>query len=154
MRALIRSLAEGEAKWPLFLHGPAGTGKTCAGLCLTDYVDYGQYWTLSRLCAHVIEIQHDRVTNDAGYRVSVESFWNRMMGSPLVVLDEIGCRDRVSDHVYECLKNVLDVRHRKPLVCISNLQVEKVEELFDDRIASRLCEGTVLKLGGKDRRIE
>lgn len=154
VRDTIRSLVDGEAPWPLFLHGPAGTGKTCAGLCLVDHTPGSMYWTLSKLCSHLIEVQHDRVTNSAGYHVTIEKFWNSVSAAKVVVLDEIGCRDRVSDHVYEAAKTVLDVRHGKPLVCVSNLELEKLEALFDDRIASRLCEGTVMKLGGKDRRLK
>jgi hypothetical protein len=46
LRQSLRRLALGELPWPCFLHGPVGTGKTLAALCLLDHlVEDGLYWT-------------------------------------------------------------------------------------------------------------
>src|SRR5437868_6300640 len=45
LRATINRLINGNEPWPLFLHGPAGTGKTAAALCLMDFAG-GRYFTL------------------------------------------------------------------------------------------------------------
>lgn len=151
-REAIRCCVNAESPWPLLLHGPAGVGKTCAGLVLCDYAR-GCYWTMPGLCEHVIDLQRGRVQTDHG-PVYQKSFWNGFSASTLIVLDEIGCRERASDHHYETLKTALDARHNRPLLCISNLNPSALVRIYDDRILSRLACGTVVELSGKDRRIE
>ena len=85
--------------------------------------------------------------------ITPEDLWRRVGRAQLFVLDEIGARDRVSDFHYETVQRVLDDRMNKPTVCISNLPLAKVADLYDDRIASRLGAGLVRVLEGKDRRI-
>ena len=72
---------------------------------------------------------------------------------PFVILDEIGGRDRVSDHHYEAVKTLLDVRQGKPLMVLSNLGLSEIEKVYDDRIASRLATGTIVRVDAKDRRL-
>src|SRR5438309_255396 len=48
IRLLLRGLISGAEKWPLLLTGKAGTGKTCAGLCLLDWAG-GDYWRFAEL---------------------------------------------------------------------------------------------------------
>src|SRR5262249_12878111 len=79
--------------------------------------------------------------------------WERIANAPLIVLDEIGSKERVSDHHYETVKGVLDKRHGRPLICISNLNLDEIKNVYDDRIASRLAAGTVFELLGEDRRL-
>lgn len=162
VQAAIRSLVAGEAPWPLFLHGPAGTGKTCAALCVLDHCK-GEYFTASSLCEWAIEAMKGTLTWKAltgespqlgDGMTTVDSFWRWIASRTLIVLDEVGCRGVVSDHHYDCVKRMLDVRFGKPLIVLSNGDLAALEHLYDDRISSRLCGGTVLKLSGKDRRLQ
>ena len=41
----LRGLCAGKLRWPLFLHGTVGTGKTCAALALCDVVRRAAYCT-------------------------------------------------------------------------------------------------------------
>ena len=152
----FEELIRGKAPWPLFLYGPAGTGKTCAGLCLLDHA-WGEFWTAATLAQTVIEVMHGRLTWHHEGRTgnyTLTTFWRRLATAPLIVLDEIGCRDRVSDHHYECVQRLLDDRAGMPLIAISNLDREKLAGLYDDRISSRLSVGTVVHLTGDDRRLQ
>lgn len=149
----LRQVVAGESAWPLFLHGPAGCGKTCAGLALCDHAN-GWYWTVPQLCAEVIESQQGRLRNVEGSPIWPPVFWSHVARRALVVLDELGCRDKVSLHHYECVKELMDCRAGKPLVCLSNLGPDALDRIYDRRIASRLCGGTVVALHGRDRRIE
>ncbi len=79
--------------------------------------------------------------------------WRNIENAPLVILDEIGCREKVSDAHYEVIKELLDVRHFKPLVCISNLSFKEIGSVYDGRIVSRLGNGTVVEMVGSDRRL-
>ena len=161
----LRRLVAGEADWPLFVHGPAGTGKTCACLCLLDHCDGGVYHTAASLCSVLIEAQQGRLTwrfagavNAAAavawHRVVTEQFWGWLGRAPLVVLDELGSRDKVTDHHYDAVKRVLDERHGKPLAVASNHPLAALAKLYDDRVASRLAAGTVVRLQGRDRRLD
>lgn len=147
----------GRTPWPLFMHGGVGTGKTCAALFLCDYVagraifrDFGQ------LCSDHQDAKMSRLIWEGSYSqtlVRPGEYWDDWRHYALCVLDEIGARDSVSDHVYETLKMAVDTRYGMPLVLISNVGLKRLAELFDDRIASRCAGGTVVHLEGDDRRI-
>ncbi len=157
LRSAIRAMVKGEKPWPLFIYGPAGTGKTCAVLCLLDFISDGDYYTASGLCETVIQSQAGRLEwYHEGYGGTLwpEKFWSKFAAKSLVVLDEIGTRDKVSDHHYECIKRVLDDRHGKPLILLSNLDLTTLARVYDDRIASRMAGGTVVKLDGPDMRLQ
>ncbi len=162
LRAAIRSLVKGDSPWPLFVHGPAGTGKTCAALCLLDYVQQSEvfasgYYTTSGLCETVIRSQAGRLDwycEGRGGIIWPEKFWEHFAGLRLAVLDEIGSRERVSDHHYECVKRVIDDRSGQPLILLSNLTLAQIAQVYDDRLASRMAGGTVLKLEGPDMRLQ
>lgn len=122
---------------------------------MLDYSE-GKYFTTSELCQTVIDLNFGRLSwskEGHGGTLTSDMFWRDVSSVPLVVLDEIGSRDRVTDHHYDAVKRVLDERMNRPLVLISNLSLEEVERLYDDRIASRMGAGTVMNVQGKDRRI-
>jgi DNA replication protein DnaC len=158
LRATLRELITGSSPWPLYLFGPAGVGKTCAALCLLDYSG-GAYWTQDSLMDRIISVGAGRITvvmsQYAGSMVqSTEGFWRQQQREPLVVLDEIGCRDRVRDFAFNSVKTLIDVRENLPLIVVSNLDLAAIERLYDERIASRLGSGTVCELAGEDRRLK
>lgn len=155
LRLTIRSLVAGESPWPLFIHGPAGTGKTCAMLCLLDYAG-GEHHSVSGLCSLMNRAALGRVewnNEGRGGKLWPEEIWARIAKKPLIVLDELGCRSNVSDAHYEVVKEMIDVRHQKPLAVLSNLPLGTIGKLYDDRIVSRLSAGTVIELSGADRRL-
>ncbi len=155
LRSEIRAVIGGEKPWPLVLFGEAGTGKTCAALCMLDYAG-GDYFTVYSLCARLIQSQQGRLEWSQEGRGGViwpDKFWSMMASQPLVVMDELGCRDRPSDPHYEAVKEVIEIRAGKPLVVISNHGLERIAQLYDARIASRLAAGTVFCLDGEDRRL-
>lgn len=156
LRDVIRHLVSGKSPWPLYLTGAAGGGKTSAALCLLDHAG-GFYWTASELCRQLIECQQGRATWSFEGRsgsLTVPAFWRQQGSASLVVLDEIGARDRATDHHYECVKDLIDCREQKPFVVIGNLSFEAVAKIYDDRIVSRLAAGTVFSLTGDDLRLK
>lgn len=168
LRETIKALVNGKAPWPLFLHGPAGVGKTCAALCVLDRaysigayrveiegkefytVDQpsGIYRTAQEIC-DVLFSEHGKVR-----RTKTDATWKEWTEARLAVLDELGSREKVGDFVYNTTKALLDVRAGKPLIVISNLDLAALAVLYDDRITSRLASGTVVKVDGEDRRIK
>lgn len=154
--ATLRALLRGEARWPLLVTGPAGTGKTCACLALLDYVVGAAYQTVPGFCALLIESQQGRLewsSGGHGGKLWPAQLWAKWRESSLACLDEIGARATVTDHHYETVKACLDERQGRPLIAASNLDLATIGKLYDDRIASRLAAGTVLQLEGEDRRI-
>ncbi|HEX4129733.1 MAG TPA: hypothetical protein VHZ24_06800 [Pirellulales bacterium] len=141
LRRVLDALAAGRGRWPLFLHGEPGAGKTCATLSLCDVVETAAYATLEEIVSRTL-------AND-------ESLVRRFSSKALIVVDEIGARQKIGDAQYSALKNVLDVRelaHNRVGIYISNVTPTRIAELFDDRIASRLLCGTCFELLGTDRR--
>lgn len=136
---LLYRLAAGEAKWPLYLHGLPGRGKTRAVLAYCDHVMQSWYCTVDRLADMIID-----------HRAP----WQRMEEFSLAVLDEIGVRQRVTDLDYQAVQRFADAREKAllPVIYVSNLTAAELPAAYDDRIASRLLCGTWYELTGPDRR--
>jgi hypothetical protein len=138
----FRSLVAGKAPWPLLLHGPAGGGKTCAALALADFAESAAYWTADGLV-------------DAHMGPGKVDVWEAVQGKALVILDEIGAREKVTDLAYSTIKQLVDVREmscNRVAIYVSNLGPDRLAGLLDDRLASRMLCGTVVEVAGEDRR--
>jgi len=146
VRGVFGSLVRGSGRWPLYLWGPVGTGKTCAALALCDYTR-GRYWSMESIVDELFESYR-------GSGSSATNLWSDVARPPIAVLDEIGGR-AVSDTVYGAVKHFWESRqeHGNVAVYVSNLSPDQLQQVFDDRIASRLTCGTVLELSGADRRL-
>lgn len=74
--------------------------------------------------------------------------------APFLVLDDLGSGS-LSDHERRNSLEILDQRlnHRLPTVVTTNLELEAIARLMDDRIASRLAAFTHVQLSGVDRRV-
>ena len=73
----------------------------------------------------------------------------------LLVLDDLGA-EKMSEASRQIFYLLLDRRYRhcKQTIITSNLSLNELQEAFDDRIASRICEmGIVVDLGDKDWRV-
>lgn len=141
LRDKLRELASGERKWPLFLFGDTGAGKTSAALALADFCELAFYDELDTLCDSVMNHTID---------------WDLIGWADLAILDEIGVRTKATDLHYTTVKSFWERRKRREqrTIYISNIQPQGIADVFDDRIASRLLCGTVVELTGDDRRKE
>lgn len=154
LRTTIRSLAAGEGRWPLYLWGKAGTGKTCAALALLDFAG-GFYFTADDLAETVSDAMMGRLrTPGASRLICAKELWTELATCSLVVIDELGEREKVSDHHYGTLKRLLDRRESMPVVCIGNRSLRDIEQLYGEPVASRLAGGTVFQIAGPDRRLD
>jgi DNA replication protein DnaC len=159
LRRAIRECVKGDRRWPLFVRGAPGRGKTCAALLLLDHAG-GFYVTASSLADWVnaaafgrLEWSTLQLADNVG-KPDPTRLWTVLAKTSLVVLDDIGTREKVSDAHYETIKRLLDEREKRPLMVLSNLSLDELAALYDDRIASRLASGTCLELAGEDRRLE
>lgn len=157
VRRAIRGCLTGETNWPLFLHGPAGTGKTCAALCLLDHVG-GEYFTVGDLCEKLNQSAMGRLEwsrEGRGGTLWPDRFRLIYLSQPvLLVLDELGLRDTVSDAHYESVYRAVELRMGRPFVVISNHPLERLEKIYDARTVSRLGAGTLVEVSGADRRLQ
>jgi DNA replication protein DnaC len=154
----IGKCCSGRSAWPLYLYGPAGTGKTCGALVLADrvsgwvgFIDFAVLCDALRRCKmgeYVWSGTHGQTQVDA------EGYWVAWAKLRLCIIDEVGSRGDVSDHQYETLKAAIDARFNSPLVLISNLDLGQISRLFDDRVASRIGAGTVVSVEHTDMRLE
>lgn len=71
----------------------------------------------------------------------------------LLVLDELGLRDSVTDSHYDAVYRCVELRTRRPFIAISNHDLERLTKIYDGRTVSRLGAGTLVEVSGKDRRL-
>ena len=102
------------------------------------------FYTIDEACEENILAQKGELTWGE-YTSSVREWWARLEAARLLVVDELGTRSQVSDHHYATLKRIIDCRHAKPLVLISNLSLQDLHHRYDHRITDRLAAGTVIR---------
>lgn len=145
MRDVFQSLVNGEAPWPLLIHGPAGSGKTLAALSLCDICETSFYIAAEGLADQTMKSTPEEL----------DAFWRRIASKDLAVLDELGCRQVVKDLHYISAKRFADVRDQEAnsvAIYISNLSPQQLYDAYDDRFGSRIACGTVFHLDNEDRR--
>lgn len=141
------------SEFPLVILGQAGAGKTCAALLFQSHIsDFSAYvtethWADMHRRGKLAE--SDRQANDFKTERWLWDKWNR---ANCCIIDDVGTREKASDHRYEVLLNSINKREGRPLVVISNAEnLEMICNLYDERIASRLNGGTVVTVAGDQR---
>jgi len=153
LKQILRDLGAGLRPWPLFLRGLAGVGKTCAALCLADFISASQYFTESELCERMRAASMRRLHDRYGEPISLDYAWRQWANVELAILDEVGAPTRPSDHHREVIQKALDLRCHRPAIFISNHSGKAILAGYHDRIISRLAAGTRYELIGPDRRV-
>jgi chromosomal replication initiation ATPase DnaA len=147
----FKRLGAGLLPWPMYLHGGTGTGKTCGALLFADIVYGSRYMTMEEVLD--TEMLSD---NNEDNIIDKRQMWRSIKDCELLILDEIGERQKIGDLYATVLKRILDIRETEQgnrSIYISNLSPQALSKLLDDRIMSRLMRGTRFHLEGPDRRI-
>lgn len=146
MHTAIRdALASG--RWPWYLHGPAGGGKTSAAAVVYRHWPDGWalFWDCGRVCRDLVAA---RVEGREG------PLKNTLRDADLIVLDDIATREPTGPQL-DALLAILNWRGAKPLITTGNAAPEELANiLHDDRVVSRLCAGVIIEVAGKDRRLQ
>ncbi len=144
----IRRVVAGEAPWPLVLIGQPGTGKTCAALIVLDFAS-GIYVRGEELCSRLRTLQF------GPNPVEAADLWREWSTHSVAVLDELGLHPgegQATQARCDVIKRAVDERLGRPLIAISNLDLDALAAYYDPRIADRLSAGTVLRVAGRSRR--
>ncbi len=151
LKKAFESCATGLEPWPLFVFGPAGTGKTCAALSFIDHYG-GFYFTASAFCDTLILARNGHLRWSNNFERTMRDVWDKVESAEFLVMDELAARKTVSEFHYETIKKVVDIREGRPAMYLSNEGPSTLSKVFDDRVSSRLASGTIVKLDGDDRR--
>jgi DNA replication protein DnaC len=133
----------------LFLCGGAGVGKThLAAAIVRSNIECGRRASFRR-CAEVYAALREAIRIGDPESAIVD----RLVKTPLLVMDDLGSGS-LSDHERRSTLEVLDQRANAllPTVVTSNWTIERIGDLMDERIRSRLSAFTALELQGRDRR--
>jgi len=135
----------------IFVSGPVGVGKThlaCAVVnALVQQKRKAKFRTTVGLLKQIKETFGPKSGN------TEENVIWQLNSAPLLVLDDIGV-ERPTDWVKEIIYHIIGSRYNSflPILATSNYSLGELSEKLDDRIASRLSEGRIIKLEGKDYR--
>lgn len=149
-----------QCGWPLYIHGEAGTGKTCiAALLYRDFIGYAAWCSCRALLRDMAAFRADpahamvwlMASGNVCHRPAANAWADLTDPGWLVCLDDLGTRE-LSPTQSEILLDLLDARVGKPLIVTGNHDRAGLLKFMDPRIVSRLCQGTVIGLVGKDRR--
>lgn len=146
-----------------YITGPCGRGKTHLAVGLLNFWFAGQY-ALQR--AEQPRARYLSMTDfffrlrnsfsDSSSSEDMQNIVDRYVSCGLLLIDDLGAQKN-TEWSREVLYLLIDRRYRemKPTIVTSNLSLEQISELIDDRIASRLAEmGPVIRLeGGDDQRV-
>lgn len=157
----FRACRTAKAPWPLMVHGSVGSGKSRFAMLCHDWYG-GAFFDFAALVGEYGSLRRGTLTADGSNMILEggdwtvrEAYWVEALKRPRIfILDDIGRRsDSDAATARELLSRLLDARENQPSLLISNLNPQQIERLYDDRIASRMCAGTVVKVEGQDRRI-
>ena len=140
VRQMLRAVQR-EAAWPLYIYGNPGSGKTCIAALIYEAFTRRPMW--SRADDFLLEYV-DRGDGRKALQAKVD-------GTPCLFLDDLGVRPPTPP-MLQAIFDVLEMRKGRPIVIVSNHDLRKLSELYDERIVSRLSAGTVLEIRGADRR--
>lgn len=151
---LQRWVTDPKRPWSVTLLGPTGTGKTHLGSAVfklwvsPGHERYG--WWLDATDA--IQLLRSEAAGQFPERQTPVS---RKLADPrLLMLDDLGCT-RMTDFVHEQFMYALSKRYNSyfPTIITTNAEALEALDAIDPRLTSRLHEGLVVKLSGRDRRV-
>ncbi len=155
LRQIIEDLCNGTGKWPLFLHGRVGRGKSYAALCLFDLVKDAQFWPMADFiekCRRVKEGREEHYSLGHGGKWTVDSWWRYVTSLPLLILDDVALHEENDQDQTDALYRALEARTGLPLFVTSNRDPNGIGTSYSEQIRSRLCCGTTYELWGDDLR--
>ena len=148
IRKVVRQAIE-LRRYPIYLHGPAGVGKSSLMRLVFDAARAAEgVWAIWR---RADEALYDLATSNGIDRASQKALLHKCGH---LFLDDLGTR-QPSPQMYSDLFDLLEARARRPLWVTSNVSPEGLGHMgYDDRIYTRMLMGTVIEIQGDNQRIK
>lgn len=138
-------------KFPIVLHGQAGSGKTCAAIAVACswpcvVIDYSRYYSsgkhFHKPCdRQAFALKASEVIRRISFREGSGKVFHTMRNASLIVLDDVGVKDLTSAAA-DALVELLDARQGKPLIVTTNHNpLDMTAKIGDERVCSRLRAG-------------
>lgn len=138
-----------EAQQNLFMFGPTGQGKTFLSSCIAKTVmDQGysvMYQTAGTLFSLIADSKFS--SYDAPIKNEVENLYQ----CDLLIVDDVGT-ELITQYTVSAFFELLNSRivSGKKMVLNSNLSLKELQDIYSQRIASRIAEFEILRFIGKD----
>lgn len=137
----------------LYIHGPVGTGKTCAAQCLAlrEIVKGRRSALVANVPAMLATIR--RSFGATGESTDIDQVAQCVR---LLVLDDLGA-EKLTDWALETMFLIVDRRVQRglPMIITSNLSLRDLEKTAGPRIADRIAEACdVVFMGGQSFRVK
>ena len=120
-----------------------------------NYVQWSgraSWFTANEYCQSIQRCRRDGSIFESGYQIFERSIMDIARDPKrLFCIDDLGIRG-ATDSVYEIILSFIDCRKGKPTIFTSNMNLDGIREIFDERTASRLSAGTVIEVTGSDQR--
>jgi DNA replication protein DnaC len=133
----------------LFIHGPAGTGKTYMAAAVTRSL------LMIYQDAKLVEMAeiYRRVRSSFNSDVPEDAIISEYLEIPWLTLDDFGA-GALSDFERRYAAELLNgrINRGRPTIVTSNLELDEIRDKMDERISSRLLLFADIKLTGRDRR--
>lgn len=154
-----------EKKFPLFLYGGTGCGKTHAAACFyrsfrlsEEFPGTARWRRCGTLLAELTTAKFEHgvtVFTPSGESVHMtEAGLLKMWESAdLTVLDDIGTEEATRIQ-FDPLLSLLDARAGKLSIITSNKSPTELQKIYDVRVRSRIEDGAIIKVTGGDRRAD
>lgn len=145
-----------DQRYPIFIHGTPGVGKSSLAGCIFRSVPGTPRWFTATNFIRMVQTcrREGKIALGGGAGlVNEKRFWEIRVDRPeLLVIDDIGLR-KATNSQFEIIFELVDRRVGLPTVFTSNCDLDGISATFDERISSRFSAGTVIEMNGPDRRI-
>jgi len=141
-----------DPKGFLLICGPCGTGKThLAASVLMEGRRQGKSVGIYYCGQMFTDL---RASFDRDSEISEHDLIDQFTAKQPIIFDDIGVTPN-RDYVSEIWYQIIDTRYKEqlPTIFTCNLMPKDMAQVLGERITSRACSGTILKMVGDDRRI-
>ncbi|MBC3889945.1 AAA family ATPase [Acetobacterium paludosum] len=136
----------------LLFTGPPGVGKTFMSNCIVNKLAEKGYGIVYVTAAHLVSSIQDQLFKEGK---TSEEIFKPLILCDLLIIDDLGA-EFSSEYSQKQLYEVIDSRLNadKKMIISSNLTVIKIQEIYDERLSSRICGNfKTIAFHGEDIRI-